>query len=116
MSADNSKVTISPGDQGLSGIPCQFYCPICSEVFLKDVFQCFNGHPICGDCVYRKVEKTCPQCSVSLQVNGQTFIRNRVLEDLMNIVTIQCPFKANGCDAVVPLKVHKVHAKDCVCK
>lgn len=43
------------------------------------MWQCLEGHVICGSCLDRPELRVCPQCRVSL--TGQ-LIRNRALEDL----------------------------------
>jgi len=56
-------------------------CPVCLEVCKPplQVWQCPEGHIICGSCVDRPELRVCPQCRISL--TGQ-LSRNRALEDL----------------------------------
>jgi len=56
-------------------------CPVCLDVCKPplQVWQCPEGHIICGSCVDRPELRVCPQCRISL--TGQ-LSRNRALEDL----------------------------------
>ena len=54
-------------------------CPICLETLLEntDVFQCTNGHYLCGTC-YGKID-SCPHCRTS----AEFFYRCRPVEDML---------------------------------
>jgi len=56
-------------------------CPVCLDVCKPplQVWQCPEGHIICGSCVDRPELRVCPQCRMTL--SGK-LSRNRALEDL----------------------------------
>jgi len=56
-------------------------CPVCLDVCKPplQIWQCPEGHIICGSCVNRPELRVCPQCRISL--TGQ-LSRNRALEDI----------------------------------
>lgn len=56
-------------------------CPVCMEVCKPptQVWQCPEGHIICGSCVSKPGLKICPQCRISL---AGRLSRNRALEEL----------------------------------
>lgn len=88
--------------------PEQFKCPICFEIPEKEIFQCQNGHTICNKCI--KNLTLCPQCRVSL---GLRKIRNRGLEDLLDLMKFDCSFKTGGCKAKVSRKEITSHNESC---
>lgn len=77
-------------------------CPICYNTILTDIFQCKNGHIICGDC---KVKCTCcPSCR-DYSLNN----RNLVLETLLNDKEITCPHEnCTFFDKLFAVKKHVV--------
>ena len=56
-------------------------CPVCLDIAKPplQVWQCPEGHIICGSCADRPELLVCPQCRVSL---AGMLSRNRALEDL----------------------------------
>jgi hypothetical protein len=51
-------------------------CPVCMDVFLGEIYQCPNGHILCGDCkskIDAKKPAKCPECRIamSMQVMAQ---------------------------------------------
>jgi len=77
---DKKKRVVERPDQNKDIESC-LECPVCLEVCKPplQVWQCPEGHIICGSCVDRPELRVCPQCRVSL--TGQ-LSRNRALEDL----------------------------------
>lgn len=75
--------------QGMSireeDIPEELLCPVCLELPETEMYQCKNGHGLCGTCIVSI--QNCPQCRISLKVDGG-LIRNRIAESLV------CTFKA----------------------
>jgi len=57
-------------------------CPVCLRICKPgmQVWQCLEGHILCGMCKARKEMNTCPVCRVPLTEG--TISRNRALEDL----------------------------------
>ena len=56
-------------------------CPVCLDIAKPplQVWQCPEGHIVCGSCADRPELLVCPQCRVSL---AGMLSRNRALEDL----------------------------------
>lgn len=59
-------------------------CPVCMEACLKEIYQCNNGHIICGNCDENRVmiNPCCPTCRIPMGLNA---IRVRALEDLVKL-------------------------------
>ena len=55
----------------------QLECPVCQEQAGGEIYQCYRGHVMCGNC--RPRLHTCPVCRAALL--GPP-IRNRALENL----------------------------------
>jgi len=66
--------------KGLDVVGC-LDCPVCLDICKPPVqiFQCPEGHIMCGDCANRPELEVCPQCRMPL--DGQ-ISRNRALEEL----------------------------------
>ncbi|CAL8133605.1 unnamed protein product [Orchesella dallaii] len=83
-------------------------CPVCFEIPSESVFQCKYGHTFCKQCsVYLK---TCPQCRIQL---GHEKIRNRTLEQLLDVMDFNCPNKELGCVKVLKRDEITNHLKYC---
>ena len=70
----------------------RFDCPVCYESLVSPVYQCHEGHLLCGGCI-RKVSQ-CPLCRQKLPVKS---IRNRVVEEIIEEQFDPCPFRDRGC-------------------
>jgi len=71
------KIKVNPGKT----IERCLECPVCMDVCKPptQVWQCPEGHIICGSCVSKPGLKICPQCRTSL---AGRLSRNRALEEL----------------------------------
>ncbi|CAL8114757.1 unnamed protein product [Orchesella dallaii] len=83
-------------------------CPVCYGVPENEVFQCPDGHTVCGSC--RRNLVACPQCRVPYGVRK---IRNRALEEILNRREFECQFKDLGCTAKFPRKDINNHIQHC---
>jgi len=56
-------------------------CPVCLSEFKPpiQIYQCLEGHVICGTCIRRPEVGVCPQCRIVWKGN---LSRNRVLETI----------------------------------
>ena len=81
-------------------------CPICLETMGPPIYQCREGHLICGMC-RRKVNK-CPTCRVTLDN-----IRNRALENMVAKMVIPCPNRGYGCTITPRFEDLARHAMVC---
>jgi len=70
-------------------------CPVCLDVCKPplQVWQCAEGHIICGTCKARPELRTCPQCRMVL---SGALSRNRALEELAR-KTFQADSSGTGC-------------------
>ena len=86
-------------------------CKICFELPKENrpIFTCLNGHQFCDSCMYslRNPDNykanplkfgICPYCAAPL---GDTNIRNRIAEDLVQYASVLCENNANGCSVEV---------------
>ncbi len=77
----------------------------------NEVFQCSNTHLMCGSCI-SSVEVSqrplCPICRVKLT---DTRCRNRIAEELIGQITVQCFI--NGCESEFKMKERGAHEKAC---
>lgn len=102
MSASNSESTVD------ADVRDNLTCPICLEIPDAEVFQCVNGHTICGGCLANA--ENCPQCRVSFSTGK---IRNRTMENLVAGLKEECPFKEAGCMEVVRRRDLTAHLTQC---
>ena len=77
---------VSPPDRSreaalVSALREELECPVCRAGVQGQVFQCHEGHVMCGPC--RSRLRTCPVCRTSL---GPMPIRNRALERLARLI------------------------------
>ncbi|CAL8114783.1 unnamed protein product [Orchesella dallaii] len=83
-------------------------CPVCYGVPENEVFQCHDGHIVCGRCSRNLV--ACPQCRAPYGVRK---IRNRALEAILDHQEFECQFKDLGCTAKLPRKGLNNHIHQC---
>ena len=86
------KRAAGPTNAAELAIQQQLECPVCMDIG-EQIFQCTDGHVVCGDC-HPRCQGKCPTCRGKLPVPG---IRNRALEGLLPLVPRACCFKHNGC-------------------
>ncbi|CAL8133609.1 unnamed protein product [Orchesella dallaii] len=85
-------------------------CPVCLDTCrTKPIYQCQNGHTICGGCIQRL--SVCPLCRSLL---GRDKIRNRALEMLMDHLEVTCPNHEKGCTTILKTTEVKEHLLSCV--
>ena len=77
---------VSPADQTtetalVSSLREELECPVCRAGVQGQVFQCHEGHVMCGPC--RSRLRTCPVCRTTL---SRIPIRNRALERLARLI------------------------------
>ncbi|CAL8114763.1 unnamed protein product [Orchesella dallaii] len=83
-------------------------CPVCYGVPENKIFQCPDGHTLCGPCSRNLV--ACPQCRVPY---GTQKIRNRALEAILNLQEFECQFKELGCTAKLSRQELNTHILYC---
>ncbi|CAL8114785.1 unnamed protein product [Orchesella dallaii] len=83
-------------------------CPVCYEVPENEVFQCHDGHTVCGRCSRNLV--ACPQCRAPYGVRK---IRNRALEAILECQEFECQFKDLGCTEKFPRRELSNHIQHC---
>eukprot|EP00919_Chromeraceae_sp_WS-2016_P050231 GHVR01119130.1.p1 GENE.GHVR01119130.1~~GHVR01119130.1.p1 ORF type:complete len:188 (+),score=34.97 GHVR01119130.1:85-564(+) len=82
-------------------------CCVCCEAMIPPIFQCREGHMLCGDCKVKV--KQCPVC------RSETIdIRNRGMERLAeSIDEIACKYSSYGCRTQVKYTCKKEHESKC---
>ncbi|CAL8098646.1 unnamed protein product [Orchesella dallaii] len=85
-----------------------FECPICFEIPSAEIYQCTNGHTICSECSVNI--KSCPECRVPY---GNSKIRNRALEQILDKQTFPCVFKEKGCSELCKRQDVDKHGLNC---
>ena len=73
------------------------HCPVCMDWFRDKIYQCDEGHLVCGACMDNEDwVKDCPQCKVPLQYNDGGIevkaARNRAVETLLDTIKMPCSF------------------------
>lgn len=98
----------------MSALTKMAVCPVCSNYYTGNVFQCRNGHNLCLNCLDTCVRqgKPCPQCRAPF---GHEKIRNIAFESLLGEldITVPCKYREYGCDQQI--KYSKVHDHWRVC-
>ncbi|CAA7030311.1 unnamed protein product [Microthlaspi erraticum] len=72
-------------------------CPICYQPFTVPIFQCDNGHVVCGVCRPNLNLDKCPFCALPIGNN-----RCRAMESILESVTVPCRNAHLGCTKYVP--------------
>ena len=71
------------------------HCPVCMDWFRDKIYQCDEGHLVCGACMDNEDwVKDCPQCKMPLQWGGanEPRTRNRAVETLLDTIKMPCSF------------------------
>ena len=68
------------------------HCPVCMDWHRGDIFQCPEGHLLCGPCKAGLQNDACPSCRSPL---GS--IRARAVEKMLQAVVMPCRWHENGC-------------------
>lgn len=117
---------VTPAPVSSSAVDNELTCPVCYGVMDAEIFQCRNGHPICGIC-REKIIRTafeqrdanqapdgtfqtgrCPTCRVSLLAPTRCLVLERMRTD----ATIRC--RMDGCDAVCEgIVAWRAHLAEC---
>ena len=86
-------------------------CTLCSNLILPPVMQCQNGHLLCQSCASQlrnsQLFMRCPDCKVVIH----TFTRNRVIEELVTCMEIECKYA--GCCTVLEYSKMTDHQSTC---
>eukprot|EP01083_Nonionella_stella_P079519 218248_1 len=84
-------------------------CPICLLRMSAPIYQCVDGHVLCGDCRERIVQpRRCPQCRRSL---GHQ--RARFAERALGVFEFPCNNSAFGCPEFVRVSMRTSHLAAC---
>lgn len=79
---DTSPVGAAPEPEGVEKHVGPFDCPICMKPYTAEIFQCLEGHSLCGACFGALKQRICPMCRAPLRGN-----RNRALEEAAKVYT-----------------------------
>lgn len=83
-------------------------CPICMEIYNGIIYQCKEGHPVCGKCYIKlPLPKKCPYCTIPLEG-----IRNRIAESMSAEIIVKCKWK--NCEHVCRQEDMRVHSIVCI--
>jgi len=110
------KLKLCPPDQGkqsecdqiTSSITSLLECPVCLELILPPIFQCANGHLICGDCKTDLPSHLCPTCRIPL-----CNTRNLCMEKIVETLSIPCKYAPEGCTEQLPYLHKSDHENIC---
>ncbi|CAE8718567.1 unnamed protein product [Polarella glacialis] len=86
-----------------------FDCPICFEPMAGHIFQCKEGHPICGECLTKTKTRhdNCPSCRGPFPAED---MRNRGMEQLAETMHFDCRW---GCGASWRPSELEEHCRNC---
>ncbi|KAL1192355.1 E3 ubiquitin-protein ligase SINA-like 2 [Cardamine amara subsp. amara] len=82
-------------------------CPVCCNALSAPIFQCGNGHIVCSSCC-TKMRQKCPYCTLPI---GN--YRCRVIENVLEAITIPCRFTKNGCKQKFSYGKEVAHENEC---
>jgi E3 ubiquitin-protein ligase SIAH1 len=82
-------------------------CVVCMTAMHQGIYQCMNGHVVCGECKPR-LRGTCATCRVPL---GDT--RNRAMERIAACIEMPCRFSDSGCTASLTGALREQHECGC---
>eukprot|EP00466_Bigelowiella_natans_P015118 jgi/Bigna1/126423/aug1.2_g1131 len=88
------------------------HCTVCLDFPEKEIFQCENGHLMCGTCHNRVIQGSnpfCPNCRVRL--SRERLYRNRFAEAVLSSLMVPC--KNKGCKEIVQYGNLKSHHLRC---
>lgn len=92
----------------MDGLPEDLKCPVCWEVPESNIYQCSNGHIVCSSCSFSLTE--CPCCRIKYETHK---IRNRSLEQALDLLGFVCPNKILGCQASLRRQDIAIHSRSC---
>ena len=75
------------------------HCSVCFELICpaeKKLFQCSEGHLICGECKDKNTTKECPTCKLPMR----DAIRCRAAENILSLMEVPCAF--SGASLTLP--------------
>jgi hypothetical protein len=99
-------------DPELSALIKLIECPVCRDVPIPPIYNCRNGHFVCGPCRSRLVSQTCSYCCADM-----TRMRNYPLENLVSTPAVKCDYIEYGCsEKLLTLGEYEDHVKKCWAK
>lgn len=81
-------------------------CPICQELSLPPIYQCWNGHVICSKCIPCITDALCPICRTEMPSQN---IRALTTEQLIETMEVKCKHCEEGCRTLFTLGNAKAH-------
>lgn len=91
-------------------VPSHLKCPVCLNIPTEKILQCRRGHVLCQRCHSELIN--CPKCHSLLNKDGEE-IRCMVLEEMLDELKLDCPFKASGCNKILDRKSVQSHVQLC---
>lgn len=90
-----------------------YMCPVCLEVPLQEIYQCVNGHIICGSCFLQiEDDEKCVVCREPTKVRGNPILAHAV-EKILDNQKIPCTHRERGCMEQLPRSEMVSHARHC---
>ena len=88
-------------------------CPVCTVLMIDKIYQCKNGHLICGDCRDKLTKRKCHSCQLV-----DLTARNLSLEHLSEVSysTLKCSNYEYGCKCEIPRDCFSKHVSTCMYK
>ncbi|CAG9817588.1 unnamed protein product [Phaedon cochleariae] len=103
--SDAEPVEVVPSDQ-TNQLRASLQCPICMEYMIGYIYNCEHGHVVCFTCK-GKLE-SCPACRTKL---GRS--RCLPLENLAEVLVLDCVFAERGCTFSGQVKMLFQHEREC---
>ena len=90
-----------------------FLCAICQCVLWKPL-MCPCQHIFCQGCIEAWLLRSpsCPTCRRTVRNQKMTNVPPMV-QSMLNALTMDCEYKANGCSSLVPMENFQSHTQGC---
>lgn len=87
-------------------------CPQCNNLMSLPIYQCEDGHSICGKCANNKQFSTCVICSSS-KTSVRSIQLEQIIESMKHKLKVDCSFKYKGCTYKVKSIDKSKHENEC---
>jgi len=95
-------------DAGHDSFLEELKCPVCLDFMREKIFQCSQGHLVCGDCKKLLTTNICPTCRGDMGSN-----RCRVAEKARETLKFPCQWQEDGCSVSLVCRDLHYHEQTC---